>query len=280
MTLCFYLLTSLKNPGIIESQKLIRQVPIHSTDHHLIDFSNNSPLTEVSRQKNTEKNQEPKEIEDENSGPISISALGKNQLVNDSDEEQEPSERVSVDVQQTPEESAIHIDTRFCTKCSIEQPLRAKHCKYCDVCIALYDHHCPWMGNCIGERNRFCFWWYLLFEFILINWTLTVLSRSVKPVSDIWASLEVNLPIFVGITISGLFDLFVSFLLGFHCFLILKNRTTWEQLSWDHISYLSKWPKHLGSPFNLGVLRNLHHFCCKPLPKGYTMWIFPIKIPS
>lgn len=136
------------------------------------------------------------------------------------------------------------------------------------------------MGNCIGERNRFCFWWYLLFECILINWTLAVLSHSVRPAAGIWLSFESNWAVFIGVAISGIFDLFVSFLLCFHCFLILKNRTTWEQLSWDHISYLSKWPKHLGSPFNLGGLRNLHHFCCKPLPKGYTMWVFPIKIPS
>jgi palmitoyltransferase len=252
---------------------------MHSTEPQSIDFSHNSPLTE-SRQKASEKHSEPKEIEDENSGPISISALGKNPMINDSDEEQEAGDRVSVEVQQPVEESVIQIETRFCTKCSIEQPLRAKHCKYCDVCIALYDHHCPWMGNCIGERNKFCFWWYLLFECLTINFTLALLAFCVSPAHGFFESLQKNWAVFIAISLAGIFDVFVSFLLGFHCFLILKNKTTWEQLSWNHISYLNKWPKHLGSPFSAGVFKNLHHFCCKPLPKGYTLWIFPSKVPS
>ena len=253
---------------------------MHSTEPQSIDFSNNSPLTEAIRQKLSEKHSEhSKEIEDENSGPISISALGKNP-VNDSDEEQEPPERISVDAQQTPEESIIHIETRFCTKCSIEQPLRAKHCRYCDVCIALYDHHCPWMGNCIGERNKFSFWWYLLFQSIILNWSFYILAYGVRQVNGLVTVLKYNWLVIGGMAVVGTFGLLVSFLFLFHCFLIAKNRTTWEQLSWTNISYLKKWPKHLGSPFSLGFLRNVHYVCCKPLPKGYTLWIFPSKIPG
>lgn len=274
------MITSLKNPGVIESQKLIRPGPVHSTEPQSIDFSNNSPLTEAIRQKVLEKHNEPsKEIEDENSGPISISALGKNPI-HDSDDEQEPPERISVDAQQTPDDSIIHIETRFCTKCSIEQPLRAKHCKYCDVCIALYDHHCPWMGNCIGERNRFCFWWYLLFESTILSWTLFILSNEIRQVHGFWSIFKSNWMIIVGLVIVVTFDILVTFLLIFHSYLITKNRTTWEQLSWSNISYLSKWPKHLGSPFTLGMWKNIHYICCKPLPKGYTLWIFPSKIPG
>ena len=110
-----------------------------------MDFSNHSPFTEaVAQKKLAEKATENhKEIEDENSGPISISALGKNDIVNDSDEEQEPPERLSIEAAPQQEESCIQIETRYCTICSIEQPLRAKHCRICNVCVAVYDHHCP-----------------------------------------------------------------------------------------------------------------------------------------
>lgn len=40
-------------------------------------------------------------------------------------------------------DSIIITETRFCTICNFEQPIRAKHCRDCDRCVALHDHHCP-----------------------------------------------------------------------------------------------------------------------------------------
>jgi Uncharacterized protein containing DHHC-type Zn finger len=139
----------------------MRSPAIHSTEPQSIDFSNQSPMTESINRKNLisieKANDQPKEIEDENSGPITISALGKNVHINDSEDEQEPQNRISIELGMPSEENTIQIETRYCPICTIEQPLRAKHCKDCNVCIALYDHHCPWTGNCVGERNRFYF---------------------------------------------------------------------------------------------------------------------------
>lgn len=276
-----YLTTSLRDPGAIKSLKLIRTPGIHSTEPQSIDFSNHSPLTEVASQKKfPEKISESKEIEDENSGPISISALGKNAIVNDSDEEQEPPVKVSVEVNQVQEESTINIEIRYCPICLIEQPLRAKHCKECNVCVAVYDHHCPWMGNCVGERNRFNFWWYLACETCMLNWTLVILCQSIESKDEFLSWIQSNLLLAIGIFITGFFSIMVSFLLVFHAYLAGSNKTTWEQLSWEKISYLSKWPKHLGSPFTKGLIKNIQHYCCKPLPKGYTIWIYPSKLPG
>jgi len=57
-----------------------------------------------------------------------------------------------------PSEDIIIVETRFCTVCNLEQPIRAKHCKECRRCVALHDHHCPWLGVCVGEKNRFYFY--------------------------------------------------------------------------------------------------------------------------
>lgn len=56
----------------------------------------------------------------------------------------------------------MFVESKYCTVCHLEQPLRTKHCKSCDQCIATHDHHCPWIGNCVGERNKARFYYYLL----------------------------------------------------------------------------------------------------------------------
>ena len=71
-------------------------------------------------------------------------------------------------------EDIMIVETRYCTVCFIEQPLRAKHCKECGKCVAVHDHHCPWLGICIGERNRFYFYWYLVVQCLEIWLTFVI----------------------------------------------------------------------------------------------------------
>lgn len=47
-----------------------------------------------------------------------------------------------------PDNSADYfVEKRYCTKCSLEQPLRCKHCSFCQRCVGTYDHHCAWIGT-------------------------------------------------------------------------------------------------------------------------------------
>ena len=50
------------------------------------------------------------------------------------------------------EVNMLFVERKFWTMCSIEQPLRTKHCRKCKKWVASYDHHCPWVGNWIGEK--------------------------------------------------------------------------------------------------------------------------------
>lgn len=278
IVLASYLIASYKDPGIIRSLKLIRNSPAHTNGPLSID---KFPVTEPGKpiEANSKHPEQPKELEDENSGPISTSAFGQSPIV-DSEDEQEPQGRVSINNVPQQEASSIYIETRFCTKCTIEIPIRAKHCRYCDVCISFYDHHCPWMNNCVGERNRFNFWWYLFFECILLNWSFYISINSIQESSTFISWLKGNYLQLIALILEGFFGLMVSFLLFFHSYLILSNKTTWEHLSRDKISYLKEWPKKLGSPFSKGLLKNVQFFCCKPLPKDYTVWSLPSKIPT
>ena len=64
------------------------------------------------------------------------------------------------------EDITIFVESKYCTLCHLEMPLRTKHCKKCDYCVATHDHHCPWIGNCVGERNKARFYYYLIVQHI------------------------------------------------------------------------------------------------------------------
>ena len=51
------------------------------------------------------------------------------------------------------------------------------------------------------------------------------------------------------LVVSVFFSLMVGSLVVMHAYLIVKNLTTWEYLSWQRISYMKVWPKKYGSPF-------------------------------
>lgn len=66
------------------------------------------------------------------------------------------------------------IELKYCSVCTLEQPLRTKHCNQCNSCVATHDHHCPWVGNCIGERNKFYFYIFLWIQLFQVLAGLTI----------------------------------------------------------------------------------------------------------
>jgi hypothetical protein len=78
-----------------------------------------------------------------------------------------------------------------------------------------------------------------------------------------------------------IFQLFVVYLIFFHSYLAATNTTTWEFLSWEKISYLKLWPKHLGSPFNIGLAKNLRlYFCFDLTGDNFFVWRLPKRRPD
>ena len=67
---------------------------------------------------------------------------------------------------------------------------------------------------------------------------------------------------YLTIVLETIFILFVLNLIIFHSYILSKNITTWECLSWQKVSYLSNWPRKLGSPFDLGCWENVKLFFC------------------
>ena len=88
----------------------------------------------------------------------------------------------------------------------------------------------------------------------------------------------------ITIIVLGFFTLMVSCLLGFHTYLSFVNQTTCkehlgENVSWEKISYLKKWPRNYGSPFSLGAKKNLYLYCCASLESNHREWKVPTHLP-
>lgn len=176
-------------------------------------------------------------------------------------------------------EEILEVETRYCTICIIEQPIRAKHCRECGKCVALHDHHCPWLGICIGEKNRFYFWWYLFFECILL-WSSNLIIILSLTHGTGWEWVLENLARVLVMIVISFFIIMVSLLLGYHTYLMLTNQTTWENISWEKISYLKDSPRKYGSPFSKGVFSNLWFYCCQKFPRAHTVWVVIKKGPQ
>ena len=278
ISLATYFLTSYTNPGFLRQRKkqgseMNTYYPTEKKDHFSVDTH--------ARAASWPQPEQPPEYEDENAGPIDPRVLGGQSMEASEDEDEE----ISVEQADLPEISesspdnnqSIVIEARFCTICNMEQPIRAKHCRDCDNCVALHDHHCPWVGVCIGEKNRRIFWWYLLFQFLLLWLSLYILASS------FWAEKEKTWLLclkVLGCTLIGFFSVMVTCLLGFHSFLAMRNQTTWETASWGKISYLKDWPRKFHSPFTMGLSKNLYFYCCKITNENYTLWTVPTALPE
>lgn len=153
---------------------------------------------------------------------------------------------------------------RECSKCGKPKPDRSHHCSICKRCILKMDHHCPWVNNCVGWRN------YKAFVLFL---TYTVLLSAVVSLSSLdWLFSNVfqrqmdmrEVQIVITFFIAAVFGLGLVFFAGAHYRLVLKNRTTIEDLdsrgAADH-------------PWDLGKRANWRQVF------GERVWEWPFPVP-
>jgi len=159
---------------------------------------------------------------------------------------------------------------RYCNTCDMWQSLRSKHCNSCRKCVARYDHHCIWLGNCVGERSHSLFWWYLLFQSVVIIWGLYEIATAIKRhgySSDAGEAFEEFIMSSGFTLIVFLFIVLWSWLpiclLCYHSYLLFTNQTTWEFNRKQRITYLSGL-KPGSRPFDHGILGNIRLLCCTP----------------
>ncbi|KAA8516409.1 hypothetical protein F0562_016702 [Nyssa sinensis] len=152
-------------------------------------------------------------------------------------------------------------DLRYCQKCSHYKPPRAHHCRVCRRCVLRMDHHCIWMNNCVGHANYKVFFVFIVYAVIACIYSLVLLvgSLTIDDEKDEQQSEGSFRTVYV---ISGLLlvplSLALSVLLGWHIYLILRNKTTIEY----HEGVRAMWLAEKGGdvyshPYDLGVYENL-----------------------
>ncbi|KAI9144777.1 DHHC palmitoyltransferase-domain-containing protein [Paraphysoderma sedebokerense] len=165
---------------------------------------------------------------------------------------------------------------RVCRKCDeTPKPDRAHHCRICKECVLKMDHHCPWINNCVGFYNYKYFYLFLCYGTLYTVFIfVTVIPTVIRAFSS--DSVVENLSIHhIFLVLCGL--LFGISLLAFsifHTTLILKNRTTIENLEKTHYKIgTSTTSTKVLNLFDLGKKRNWEQVM--GVHKKY--WWLPVK---
>jgi len=133
----------------------------------------------------------------------------------------------------------------LCYTCSIERPLRSKHCRVCKRCVRNFDHHCSFVRNCIGLKNYGFFYLYV--------WTLFIGCFLYLGVCLTWLSI-LGFDLLVVASFIFVLIIFISSigLLNYHTTLISQNLTTNEHQNWPRYGYLKDSEGQYSNPFNKG----------------------------
>ncbi|XP_037506937.1 palmitoyltransferase ZDHHC20-B isoform X2 [Rhipicephalus sanguineus] len=117
---------------------------------------------------------------------------------------------------------------RYCEKCHLIKPDRAHHCSVCGRCILKMDHHCPWVNNCVSFTNYKYFILFLAYSLIYCLFVAaTTLQFFIKFwTNDLegWGRFHILFLFFVAF----MFAISLVSLFGYHCFLVMVNRSTLE----------------------------------------------------
>ncbi|XP_021943744.1 palmitoyltransferase ZDHHC15B isoform X2 [Folsomia candida] len=138
-----------------------------------------------------------------------------------------------VRTQQLPVQTRTNISQiRFCEKCQIIKPDRTHHCSVCGHCILKMDHHCPWVNNCVCFDNYKFFILFLAYAFL---YCLVVFSISCRYFIQFWrgdltthGSVDGKFHVLFVFFVAAMFAVSLVSLLGYHCYLVTKNRSTLE----------------------------------------------------
>jgi len=159
-----------------------------------------------------------------------------------------------VRTQQLPVQTRTNVSQiRYCEKCQIVKPDRTHHCSVCGYCILKMDHHCPWVNNCVCFDNYKFFILFLGYAFL---YCVVIFTFSFRYFIEFWrggweAPMEGKFHVLFVFFVAAMFAISLCSLLGYHCFLVTKNRSTLESF---RSPIFRHGPDKKG--FNLGIFNN------------------------
>ncbi|XP_062542788.1 palmitoyltransferase ZDHHC15 isoform X2 [Armigeres subalbatus] len=165
----------------------------------------------------------------------------------------------------------LNASVRFCEKCRLIKPDRAHHCSVCGVCVLKLDHHCPWVNNCINFTNYkyfILFLGYALLYCLYIAFTTVMYMELIWSVSGSEGKVDGRFHILFLFFVSLMFAISLVSLFGYHCYLVLLNRTTLESFRTPIFRY--------GGPdkngFSLGKFNNFQEV----FGDDRKLWFVPV----
>uniref|UniRef100_A0A182QXJ6 Palmitoyltransferase n=1 Tax=Anopheles farauti TaxID=69004 RepID=A0A182QXJ6_9DIPT len=160
----------------------------------------------------------------------------------------------------------LNATVRFCDKCRLIKPDRAHHCSVCGVCVLKLDHHCPWVNNCINFTN---YKFFILFLGYALLYCLYIACSTIPYMELLWTGkIDGRFHILFLFFVSIMFAISLVSLFGYHCYLVLLNRTTLESFRTPIFRY--------GGPdkngFSLGKLNNFQEV----FGDDWRLWFVPV----
>ena len=141
ITFISHLITSLSDPGIIESENYLETLESYNYIYKEI----NQIKDKYNRRK---RNEESDSSYSEESSKFSLSseedsevALSNKNITITKKKQKIISEKYDFEINK-------------CLSCKVLRPKATHHCSECHCCVLDRENHCPWMNNCIGLFNR------------------------------------------------------------------------------------------------------------------------------
>ncbi|XP_035458260.2 palmitoyltransferase ZDHHC20-B isoform X2 [Spodoptera frugiperda] len=148
---------------------------------------------------------------------------------------------------------------RYCNRCVLIKPDRAHHCSICARCVLKMDHHCPWVNNCVcffnykffmlflGYALLYCMFimatclpyfikfWKMYQEYKYAHCDRLIEKGSVSKICMEMINGEFGAAASAGryhivfaFFVALMFAISLGSLFGYHCYLVINNRTTLE----------------------------------------------------
>uniref|UniRef100_UPI00358E3C4B palmitoyltransferase ZDHHC20-A-like isoform X2 n=1 Tax=Myxine glutinosa TaxID=7769 RepID=UPI00358E3C4B len=157
---------------------------------------------------------------------------------------------------------------RYCEKCHLLKPDRCHHCSTCEMCILKMDHHCPWVNNCVGFSNYKFFILFLAYALIYCVYiAATVMQYFLMFWKNTLQNTHAKFHILFLFFAAVIFGISVISLLGYHCWLVSKNRSTLEAF---RAPIFRNGPDKNG--FNLGFKKNVQQV----FGDQWKYWFLPV----